>query len=112
MMRNPSHKVYERRYKEFGRVLRAEAVKSRLFIGTYPCGIVYADRYKEEHGDYKRLCFLPFNGMEPDWSIGSHHPLYAAILRDVRAMQARDGQEFQVSTAGQAVRLRAVRSAP
>jgi hypothetical protein len=31
----------------------------RLFIGVFPCGISYADRKVEEHGDYKRsLSFL------------------------------------------------------
>jgi hypothetical protein len=40
----------------------------RLFIGNYPCGIVYADRHNEEHGDYKRLAFLPYDGMELEFA--------------------------------------------
>jgi hypothetical protein len=36
---------------------------SRLFIGVFPCGISYADRHHEEHGDYKTLAFLPYNSL-------------------------------------------------
>jgi len=35
----------------------------RLFIGVYPEGIVYADRYVQPHGDYKRLAFLSYRSL-------------------------------------------------
>ena len=34
--------------------------EQRLVIGNYPEGIVYADHFVEEHGDYKRLAFLSY----------------------------------------------------
>lgn len=33
-------------------------------IGTYPTGIVYADKQNEEYGDYKRLAFLSFKSFK------------------------------------------------
>lgn len=36
----------------------------RLFIGMYPEGIVYADRGREEHGDYMRVAFLPYSTLK------------------------------------------------
>jgi hypothetical protein len=32
-----------------------------LFIGLFPGGVSYANRNVEEHGDYKRLAFLPYD---------------------------------------------------
>ncbi len=34
--------------------------QDRLFIGVYPTGIAYADKWNEVDGDYKRLAFLRF----------------------------------------------------
>lgn len=77
----------------------------RLFVGVYPTGIVYADRSREEHGDYKRLAFLPYRTLELEWSKGVPADLKKRIESDARVIQARRGEEFQVSTAGQTVRL-------
>lgn len=38
--------------------------RDRLFSGVYPCGIVYADRYREKGGDYARLAFLPYDTLQ------------------------------------------------
>lgn len=107
MRRNPSHKVYERRWKEHARQLSAEAINARLFIGKYPCGLVYADRSVEEGGDYKKLAFLPYHGLKLETYCPRTHPLYEAIKRDAATVQALAGQEYQVSSCGQTVRLTA-----
>jgi hypothetical protein len=79
---------------------------SRLFVGIFPAGIVYADREVQEHGDYKRLAFLPYRTLEVEWSSKTVEPsLRAAIEKDVAAMQARRGQRFEVSACGQYVVL-------
>ena len=36
----------------------------RIFSGVYPTGIVWADRYIEKHGDYKKLAYLNFGTLE------------------------------------------------
>lgn len=80
-------------------------MSKRLFIGVYTCGLVYADRMREENGDYRRLCFLPYTSLEPEWSGRVSPELRREIERDVATMQARRGQTFQISTCGHTVRL-------
>lgn len=77
----------------------------RLFVGVYPTGISYADRSREEHGDYKRLAFLPFRTLELEWSRGVPADLRRQVEAHARTVQARRGEDFEVSTAGQTVRL-------
>lgn len=79
--------------------------EERLFAGVYPTGIVYADRSREEHGDYKRLAFLSFRTLELEWSKGVPADLRRLIESDAAAIQARRGEDFEVSAAGQTVRL-------
>lgn len=78
----------------------------RLFIGCYPCGLVYADRKRSEYGDYKRLAFLSYSTLELEVS-DSKMP--KGLLKEIKAhadtIIAKKGQEFQVSTAGQTVAL-------
>lgn len=38
--------------------------EERLFVGMYPCGIVYSDRAKTEYGDYQKVAFLPYNTLK------------------------------------------------
>lgn len=77
----------------------------RLFIGVYPCGLVYADRSRERHGDYVRLGFLPYASLnlmlEPDCPAD----LAALIRADAQAMRARTGERFPISSSGQSVVL-------
>jgi hypothetical protein len=79
----------------------------RLFIGIYPCGLVYADRKHEVAGDYALLAFLPYASLVPDFTkrCSSKHPLRAEIAAHMDSMIAKRGEDFQVSTAGQTVRL-------
>ncbi len=76
-----------------------------LFSGIFPCGIVYADRTRERHGDYVRLAFLPFKTLELDLEADCPPALVARIRSDAAVIQARKGQEFQVSTCQQTVTL-------
>lgn len=84
----------------------ATTVAERLFMGIFPTGISYADRSRERNGDYLTLARLPFRTLELEWT-GATCPddLRAAIEADAKRMQARRGEEFQVSTAGQTVLL-------
>ena len=77
----------------------------RLFIGVFPCGISYADRHHEEHGDYKSLAFLPYGSLILEFRKGCPAELRAEITADAAAIQARKGEQYQVSTCGQTVLL-------
>jgi hypothetical protein len=78
---------------------------SKLFSGVYPCGIVYADRHWEKHGDYVRLAFLQFSTLQLDIEKDCPKELAAQIRRDAATIQARKGEFFPVSTCGQTVLL-------
>lgn len=81
-------------------------MKERLFMGTYPTGIAYADRGRERQGDYLRLAFLPFRSLKLEWSkVSIPAELRGMIERDAERLQKRRGELYQVSTAGQTVRL-------
>lgn len=83
-----------------------KAGADRLFIGTFPTGISYADRQREKDGDYMRIAFLPYSTLELEWSPGKHPPeLRRLVELDAAQMAKRRGQEYQVSTAGQTVTL-------
>lgn len=77
----------------------------RLFIGTYPCGLVYADRATEAHGDYKRLAFLPYSTLKLEMEKDCPTDLQARILAHAATLQAKRGEQYQVSTCGQTVTL-------
>ena len=77
----------------------------RLFIGVFPTGISYADRTREEHGDYKRLAFLSYRTLELEWYDEVPSDLAKQIIADAASIQARRGELFQVSTSGQFVKL-------
>lgn len=79
---------------------------SSLFVGVYPTGLVFADRAREHAGDYLRLAFLPFSTLELEWS-GAKMPqeLRDAITAQAAALEARRGEPYQISAAGQTVTL-------
>lgn len=83
----------------------AEVVAERLFIGVYPAGIVYADRKREERGDYKRLGFLPYRSLEIQIDPNCPSCLRTLVEAHAATIQARRGQRFEVSTCGQHVIL-------
>lgn len=78
---------------------------TRLFIGVFPTGLSYADRTKERDGDYKRLAFLSFHTLELEVERDCPADLRARIEADALKLQNRRGEQFQVSTCNQTVRL-------
>ena len=79
--------------------------KPRLFSGVYPCGIVYADRWNEQHGDYKRVAFLPYKSLELDLYPDCPLELKAAIIKDAEGIIAQKGKAYPISASGQTVIL-------
>ena len=77
----------------------------RLFIGLYPAGIVYADRKIEEHGDYRRVGFLPYDTLVFQPHKVTDEGLLAEAMQHATTIQARRGEKFQISTVGQDVIL-------
>lgn len=77
----------------------------RLFIGIYPMGIVYADREVEVLGDYKRLAFLSYRTLDLELKPDCPAELRGHIENHAEAIQARRGQQYEVSTSGQTVLL-------
>lgn len=82
-------------------------MSKRLFIGTFPTGISYADRERERDGDYLRLAFLPFKSLKLEWARGVKVPtdLRAEIELHALDMELKRGQLYKISGAGQTVRL-------
>ncbi|MBZ0158418.1 MAG: hypothetical protein K8I29_19645 [Alphaproteobacteria bacterium] len=80
-------------------------ILDRLFIGKFPAGLVYADREREEHGDYKRLAFLPYDTLELEIYPGCPVELRERIIKDASTLLARAGEHYPVSTSGQTVLL-------
>lgn len=81
----------------------------RLFSGVYPTGIVYADRAREVGGDYARLAYLNFATLKLEVEANCPADLRQRIELDAAVIQAKRGQQFQTSTAGQAVLLGSAR---
>lgn len=77
----------------------------RLFVCVMGTGISFADRQVQEHGDYKRLAFLTLSNLKLEISPGCPNDLRVRIVDHAAKVQARKGEQFQVSTAGQTVTL-------
>lgn len=75
----------------------------RLFIGIFPTGISYADKYYEAHGDYKRLAFLSYATLTLEIEPDCPEPLKQEIEEHAKAFN--QGDEFQISTSGQTITL-------
>jgi len=85
--------------------LRETSMSDQIFSGIYPCGIVYADRHREKGGDYARLAFLPYDSLELKVEADCPPELRKQIESDAATIQARRGELFQISSAGQTVML-------
>jgi hypothetical protein len=77
-------------------------MNKHLFAGIYPTGIVYADKTKEEHGDYKKIAFLPFDTLKLN-IFDKNSVCLPEIIEDVK--QYHIGQELQISQSGQKIIL-------
>lgn len=80
-------------------------MSDRLFIGLYPAGVVYADRSRERGGDYARVAFLPYRTLVLDVDKGADPMMVEEARAHAATLQARRGEDLQVSSCGQTVRL-------
>lgn len=80
-------------------------MKDRIFAGVYSTGISYADRQREEHGDYKKLAFLSFDTLELKLAYDCPSDLAEEIKKDAGSLQARKGEEYEYSSSGQKILL-------
>ena len=80
-------------------------MNTRLFIGYFATGISYADTEQEQYGDYKKLAFLSYRTLKLDWYDPCPLDLRPLILAHAVSIQARSGEELQVTITGQSVRL-------
>lgn len=91
---------------------RAHASKTtpkgdRLFIGTFPTGIRYADKQRERGGDYLPLAFLPYSTLQLEWDRRAPVALglREQIERHADSIRARRGEAYPISSSGQTVKL-------
>ena len=80
-------------------------MNDNIFVGIYPCGIVYADRQQEVNRDYKRLAFLPYGTLELKVKDGCPEHLAKDIRAHAAELQAMRGQPFQIDACGHTVTL-------
>lgn len=80
-------------------------MKDRLFIGVYPAGIVYADRQREQHGDYKRLGFLSYYTLELKTLPDCPTDLRERIRAHAAGLIAKRCEKHTISACGQYVIL-------
>lgn len=78
---------------------------SRIFACVFSTGISYSDRQTQEHGDYKKLAFLPFNTLVLEFRKDCPAEFRPKIQEDAATIQARKGHPYQISTCGQTVIL-------
>lgn len=76
-----------------------------LFIGILPGGVSYADRDHEEHGEYARVAFLPYDTLALSVEAGARPSLVEEARAHAATLQSRKGQLFPISACGQTVRL-------
>jgi hypothetical protein len=69
----------------------------RLFVGTFPTGLVYADRWVEEHGDYRRLAYLNYRTLELDIERSVPAELKKRIVSDAEGIRAMAGTGYAVA---------------
>lgn len=80
-------------------------LNERIFIGVFPGGLSYADRKVERHGDYAPLGFLDYAKLELRFDDKCPEGMKGWIAAHARTIQARKGEQYQVSTSGQTITL-------
>ena len=124
MARNPSHRTYERRWKQLAPPMTDSAplqpkagqtyglkmvepesdTEDRLFVGLVATGVVYCDRAHEKNGDYRRLALHFFDG-SVWWAKSVPAELRSRIEADIETHPA--GTTVEVSACGQTRMFRA-----
>lgn len=82
-----------------------EAYNMEIFIGIFPTGISYADKTREENGDYKCLAFLSYNTLKLTIQPDCPDDLRTVIEANAKTIQSQRGEQFVISTCGQTVKL-------
>ncbi len=76
-----------------------------IFLCIMTTGWWWTDRTREEHGDYARLAFLSFSTLELEIFKGCPENFKARIQAKAENFQSMEGQDYQISTSGQTIRL-------
>lgn len=92
-------------FKAAKAALLAGPLEDRLFSGNYPCAVVYADRAVERGGDYRPLAMLPYDTLQMIYEKDCPAMWRPILEAKAAAMQARVGEQYQISTCGQYVIL-------
>ena len=88
-----------------GRSFSAAELGERIFIGVFCGGLSYADRKVERHGDYAPLAFLDYARLELRFDTQCPEGMKGWIKSHAATVQARRGEQFQISTSGQTITL-------
>jgi len=70
-----------------------------------PTGFWWTDTSREEHGDYAKLAFLPFSTLNLEVFPGCPEALREVIEKEAAGLQAKVGEEYQISGSGQMITL-------
>ena len=90
-----------KRFKKF----TTEELNERIFVGKFPCGLGFADRMTERDGDYARLAFLSYATLELEFDAKCPEGMKAWITEFAAKIQARKGEQYQISSSGQTITL-------
>lgn len=85
--------------------MTSTTLQDPLFIGVYPSGIFYADKSREVHSDYPRVAFLDFGKLVLNFEPNCPVALRKSVTEHAAGIQARAGQRYRISGAGQTVLL-------
>ncbi|MAM39519.1 MAG: hypothetical protein CL949_13690 [Erythrobacter sp.] len=77
----------------------------RIFVGHFPTGICYADRKREKHGDWARLAILFYSDLRAEFEPDCPPALRQQIAEHMATIQARRGEQYQISGSGQTIKL-------
>lgn len=77
----------------------------RLFIGIFPAGISYADKEREEHGEWLRLAFFDFATLQLQVGSKCSEEFEKIIRRDAAQIMRKAGEQYETSGCGQTVTL-------
>ena len=76
-----------------------------IFLAIMPTGWWWTDRTREEHGDYAKLAFLSFSKLELEIFKGCPEDLRERIEKQAEKFRAMSGEDYQISSSGQTIRL-------
>jgi len=87
------------------------SLNPRVFAALYPTGIVFADRERNQGGDYQTIARIAYSTLEIDWnpnwkpSSEDDDAIILSIQQDRDDLQSRIGEQYQITTSGQCVTL-------